>query len=121
MKDFMWKWLFQFSSVFCVLLAASLVLAYTLYNTAPSNAYTPVFASAFGFALGFIGLGAFIINCFDKLQHAEPIFEETKHEIMNRVIREMPFFFFALLYFFSLALYMGLFILFLTYIRNTFI
>lgn len=118
MKEFLWKWLFWASAAFCGLLTLSLLVAYLLYSTAPSNTYTPLFASGFGFTIGFFGLGAVVVFFFDKLSKKTIIFEEVENELFNRVIREMPFFFFALLYFFSLTAYFGIFLLSLTYIEG---
>ena len=119
MKDFIWIWLFWASVVFCSLLSISLLIAYLLYTTAPNNEYTPVFASGFGFAIGFFGLGAVIFFMFDKLTNREPLIKALDNEFVNVVIKELPFLFFSLLYFFSLALYVGLFMLVLNYIRNS--
>ena len=119
MKEFVWKWLFWASLVFCFSLALSLCVAYLLYNTAPHNEYTPLFASGFGFAVGFFGLGGIIFFLFDRLSNMEPILKEVENEFFNKVLKELPFLFFALLYFFSLALYVGLFLLILTYIKNS--
>ena len=119
MKEFVWAWVFWASVVFCGLLAISMIAAYGLYSTAPHNLYTPVFAAGFGFALGFFGLGAVIVFVFAKFSTVTPVFKEVENEFFNKVIKEMPFFFFALLYFFSLSIYMGMFLLVLTYIRNS--
>lgn len=119
MKEFVWAWIFWASVVFCGLLTISMVAAFSLYSTAPQNIYTPVFAAGFGFVLGFFGLGAVIVFAFDKFSTTPIIFKEVENEFFNKVIKEMPFFFFALLYFFSLSIYMGLFLLVLTYIRNS--
>lgn len=119
MKEFIWKWLFWASVIFCVLLSISLWVAYLLYSTAPNNEYTPVFASGFGFAIGLFGLAAIIFFLFDKLTNMEPITKETDNELFNKIIKETPYFFFTILYFFTLALYMGLFMLVLTYIKNS--
>ncbi|HAE37545.1 MAG TPA: hypothetical protein DCG57_02765 [Candidatus Riflebacteria bacterium] len=119
MKEFLWGWIFWASVVFCGLLTASLLVAYGLYSTAPMNNYTPVFAAGFGFALGFFGLGAVTIFFFDQFSRKNMIFQEVENELFNKVIREMPFFFFALMYFFALSVYMGIFLLVLTYIRNS--
>ena len=118
MKEFIWAGLFWASVVFCSLLAISLLIAYWLYSTAPLNNNTPVFASGFGFGLGFLGLGAMTIFTFDKFSRKNIIFKEVENEFFNKVIREMPFFFFAILYFFMMAVYMGIFILVLSYIQN---
>jgi len=119
MKEFIWAWLFWASVAFCGLLSISLLVAYTLYSTAPMNSYTPVFASGFGFALGFFGLGAITVFAFDTFARKNLILKEVENEFFNKVIKEMPFFFFALLYFFSMSIYMGMFLLVLTYIRNS--
>lgn len=119
MKVFIWKWLFWSSLVFCSLLSISLIIAYLLYTTAPNNEYTPVFASGFGFAIGFFGLGGIIFFLFDKLSNMEPILKDIDNEFFNKVIRELPFLFFALLYFFTLSVYVGLFMLILNYIKNS--
>ena len=118
MKEFIWAWFFWFSVVFCTLLTTSLMVAYWLYSTAPSNANTPLFASGFGFILGFIGLGAMTIFVFDKFSQKNVIFKEVENEFFNKVIREMPFFFFALSYFFTMSVYMGMFLLILSYVKN---
>lgn len=118
MKEFIWKWIFWASVVFCSSLSISLLIAYLLYSTAPSNEYTPVFASGFGFAIGFFGLGGVIFFLFDKLSNIEPVFD-MDNEIFNKVVKELPFLFFALLYFFTLAVYMGLFMIVITYIKNS--
>ncbi len=119
MKVFIWKWLFWSSLVFCSLLSISLIIAYLLYTTAPNNEYTPVFASGFGFAIGFFGLGGIIFFLFDKLSNMEPILKDIDNEFFNKVVRELPFLFFALLYFFTLSVYVGLFMLILNYIKNS--
>ena len=121
MKEFLWKWLFVASVVFFGLLIISLLIAYALYSASPDNEYTPVFALGFGFALGFFGLGAVTLSAFDKLITQPIIFEETDHEIFNRIIQEAPFFFFSLQFFFSLVAYMGIFLMVISYIRNSFI
>ena len=119
MKEFIWAWIFWASVVFCTLLGVSLIVAFMLYSTAPQNMYTPVFAAGFGFALGFFGLGAIMVFAFDRFSSKNTIFKEVENEFFNKVIKEMPFLFFALLYFFSLSVYMCLFLLVLTYIRNS--
>ncbi len=119
MKEFIWKWLFWASVVFCSMLVASLLIAYLLYTTAPSNEYTPIFASAFGFAIGFFGLGGTIFFLFDKLSNMEPIIKDVDNQYFNIAIKELPFLFFALLYFFSLAVYMGIFMMVLNYVKNS--
>lgn len=119
MKEFIWRWMFWASLVFCLLLSISLMVAYLLYSTAPNNEYTPIFATSFGFAIGFFGLGAVTVFFFDKIASSGPVFKETENEFFNKVIKELPFLFFGLLYFFTLALFMGLFMLVLTYIRNS--
>jgi hypothetical protein len=118
MKEFLWAWIFWASVVFCTLLATSLMVAFWLYSTAPMNDHTPVFAAGFGFAFGFFGLGALTIFAFDRFSKKSLVFKEVENEFFNKVIREMPFFFFALSYFFSLAIYMGIYLLVLSYIRN---
>ncbi len=118
MKEFLWGWLFLGSLVFCGLLVGSLLTAYALYTTAPLNPHTPVFAAGFGFAFGFLGLGALCLIFFDKLARKTKLKEETDSEMFKKVVNEMPFFFFSLIYFFSLALFMGIFLLMLSYIRN---
>ncbi len=119
MKEFIWRWLFWASATFFSLLSISLLAAYALYTTAPTNCYTHVFASGFGFILGFLGLGFAYAYLFDKLNSTPIIFKESDNEIFNRVIKEAPFFFFALLFFFSIVLYMGLFLLVLSYVKNS--
>ena len=119
MKEFIWSWIFWASSAFCTLLGVSLIVAYALYSTAPQNIYTPVFAAGFGFSLGFFGLGAILVFAYDRFSNMNPIFKEIDNEFFNKVIKEMPFLFFAMLYFFSLLLYMVFFLLVLTYIGNT--
>lgn len=121
MKEFVWKWLFLASLVFCFSLTLSSLIAFWLYKTAPTSEYTQLFASGFGFAIGFIGLGAVVCYLFDRLSHMEPVFTETANEIVNKVLKELPFLFFALLYFFGLAIYTGLFIIILTYIKSSFV
>ncbi|RCK80884.1 MAG: hypothetical protein OZSIB_2772 [Candidatus Ozemobacter sibiricus] len=119
MKEFLWGWLFLGSLVFCGLLVASLLTAYALYSTAPLNPHTPIFAAGFGFAFGFLGLGALCLIFFDKLSRKTKVKkEEPESELFKKVVNEMPFFFFSLIYFFSLALFMGIFLLMLSYIRN---
>jgi hypothetical protein len=118
MKEFIWRWFFWASVVFFSLLSVSSIAAYALYNTAPDNAYTQVFASGFGFVLGFIGLAFVNVYLFDKLNTTPIIFRESDNEIFNRVIQEAPFFFFALLFFFSIVLYMGIYLLVLSYVKN---
>ncbi|HNX74600.1 MAG TPA: hypothetical protein PLM07_10655 [Candidatus Rifleibacterium sp.] len=120
MKEFVWAWIFWASVVFCGLLAFSMGIAYLLYSTSPQNIYTPVFAFGFGSALGFFGLGALLVFVFDRFSTKNPIFKEVENEFFNKVIKEMPFFFFAMLYFFAMAIYMGLFLLVMTFIRNSF-
>ena len=119
MKEFVWKWMFLASAVFCFSLALSLGIAYWLFKTAPGNEYTLLFASGFGFAIGFFGLGAVVCFLFDKLSNMEPIFEEKESEIFTKILKELPFLFFALLYFFALAVYLGLFLIILTFIKNS--
>jgi hypothetical protein len=81
--------------------------------------YSQVFAAGFGFALGFFGLGAVSVFFFVIFSRKYLIFQEVENELFNKVIREIPFFFFALMYFFTLSVYMGIFLLVLTYIRNS--
>ncbi|MDD2999759.1 MAG: hypothetical protein PHV05_11910 [Candidatus Riflebacteria bacterium] len=119
MKEFIWQWIFWASVVFCGLLALSLIAAYGLYSTAPANSYTPVFAAGFGFFLGFFGLGAVTLFALDKFSKTTLLFKEVENEFFNKVIRESPFFFFSLMYFFSLSLYMGFFMLVLNYIKSS--
>ena len=119
MKEFIWKWAFWGSVLFFGILSVSLLISYTLYTTAPENTYTPVFASGFGFVFGFFGLGFITLYTFDKLETSPLIYKETENEILNRVIKEAPFFFFALTFFFSMVVYMGIFLLVLSYIRNS--
>lgn len=119
MKEFIWAWIFWASVVFCSLLGVSLTTAYWLYSTAPMNNNTPIFAAGFGFALGFFGLGAMTVFVFDRFSRKNVIFKEVENEFFNKVIREMPFFFFAIAYFFSMAVYMALFLLILSYIQNS--
>jgi len=118
MKEFLWGWIFYGSLVFCGLLVASLLAAYALFSTAPLNPHTPVFAAGFGFAFGFLGLGALTLIFFDKLSRKAKFSEEPDSEIFKRVVTEMPFFFFSLVYFFSMALFMGIFLLMLSFIHN---
>jgi hypothetical protein len=120
MKEFLWAWLFVGSLAFCTLLTVSLTIAYVLFATAPLNPHTPVFASGFGFAFAFFGLGALMVFAYDRLSIYMEHVSEIDNEFFRKVIREMPFFFFALVYFFLLAVYMGIFLLMLTYIRNAF-
>lgn len=119
MKEFIWAWLFWASTIFCTLLAFSLGIAYLLYSTAPLNTHTPVFATGFGFAFGFFGLGAVTVFAFDQFSKKNLVFKEVENEFFNKVVREMPFFFFSIAYFFALSIYMGIFMLVLTYIRNS--
>ena len=121
MKEFLWAWLFWTSTIFCTLLASSLMIAYWLYSTAPLNPHTQVFAAGFGFALGFFGLGAVTIFAFDRFSQKNLVFIEVENELFNRVIRELPFFFFSVVYFFALSVYMGIFMLVLSYIQNSFV
>lgn len=121
MKVFLWSWIFWLSVIFCTLLVTSLLIAYWLYSTAPQNEHTPVFATGFGFAFGFFGLGAVTLIAFEHFSKKNIIFKEVENEFFNRVIREMPFFFFSLMYFFSLSVYMGIFLLVLSYVRNSFV
>jgi hypothetical protein len=118
MKEFVWSWIFWASVVFCSLLAISLLIAYWLYSTAPNNPHTPIFAAGFGFAFGFFGLGAMVVFAFDRFSRKNLVFKEIENELFNKVIKEMPFFFFAVLYFFSMSIYMGFFVLVLSYIKN---
>lgn len=120
MKEFVWSWFFWLSFVFCSLLAVSLVIAYWLYSTAPQNQHTPIFATGFGFVLGFFGLGVLTASAFEHFSKKNLIFKEFENEFFNRVIREVPFLFFALFYFFSLSLYIGIFMLVLGYIEKCF-
>lgn len=121
MKEFLWRWLFWASTVFFGLLVISLLIAYSLYSASPDNEYTPIFACGFGFMLGFIGLGSVTLAAFDKLNTTPIIFSDTDNETFNRVLKEAPFFFFALQFFFSFVIYMGLFLLVLSYVRNSFV
>jgi len=118
MKEFLWAWLFWLAFVFCGLLAFSLLLAWAFFSTAPNNPHTPVFAIGFGFALGFIGLGALTVFFYDRLVKHNELIGEEDGELLRKIVREMPFFFFSLVYFFVLAVYMGVFILMLPFIRN---
>jgi len=118
MKEFLWAWLFWASLVFCGLLAASLLTAFWLFSTAPMNPHTAIFASGFGFAFGFLGLGAFTLILFDKLSRR---LEQNPHhdgEFFQKLIREMPFLFFTLIYFFAMAGFIGIFLLMLSYIKT---
>lgn len=118
MKEFIWSWIFWGSVVFCSLLATSLIIAFWLYSTAPGNPHTPIFASGFGFSMGFFGLGALLVFVFDRFSKKNLVFKEVENEFFNKVIKEMPFFFFAVLYFFSLSVYMGMFLMVLSYIET---
>lgn len=118
MKEFLWSWIFWASFIFCTLLSSSLIVAYSLFSTAPHNPNTPIFAIGFGFAFGFIGLGGFTVMFFDRLTHKVDVLEEAEGELFKKVVKEMPFFFFALIYFFSLALFMGMLLLMIPFIRN---
>ncbi|MBF0501228.1 MAG: hypothetical protein HQM09_13905 [Candidatus Riflebacteria bacterium] len=118
MKEYLWSWIFGVSLVFCTLLTASLLIAFKLYSTAPQNANTPVFAIGFGFAFGFIGLGASTFLLYDRLVRKLDLIGEDEGELVRKVVREMPFFFFSILYFFILALYMGIFMLMIPFIRT---
>lgn len=118
MREYIWRWLFWSSVVFCGLLSSGLVVAYILYSAAPHNPNTPVFAMGFGFTFGFIGLSALTVILFDRVSKRLDTTPEEEGELMKRLARETPFFTFSLLLFFSLALFMGIFMLMLPYIRN---
>ena len=120
MKEFLWAWLFWGALVFCSVLTTSLFAAYWLFSTAPYNPHTPLFAAGFGFVFGFLGLGAVMIFTYDRISTKMELITEIENEFFRKVIREMPFFFFALSYFFSMALFMGIFLVTLTYIKNSF-
>ncbi len=107
--------------VFCTILSVSLVTAYILFSTAPFNPHTSIFAAGFGFAYGFLGLGALTLIFFDRIGKHLKKTGENEAEFFKKVIKEMPFFFFSLLFFFGLAIYMGIFILVLGYIKNAFV
>ena len=118
MKEYLWRWIFWASMVYCGLLATSLIVAYVLFSTAPNNQNTPVFAIGFGLAFGFFGLGSLTLILFERISRKMDDTPEEEGEFMLKVIRETPFFSFSLLYFFGLALFMGIFMLMLSYIRN---
>ncbi len=118
MKEYFWRWLFWGSVIYCGLLAISLIVAYLLFSTAPNSPNTPVFAIGFGFAVGFVGLGAVTLLLFDRLSKKLDITPEEEGELFRKVIRETPFFSFSLLYFFALGLFIGIIMLMIPYIRN---
>lgn len=118
MKEYLWRWLFWGSLVFCGLLAAALLIAFWLYSTAPHNPNTPIFGIGFGFAFGFIGLGSLTLILFDRISKRLDTTKEEDGEFVRRIVRETPFFSFSLLYFFSLAMFMAIFMMMIPYIRN---
>ncbi|MFZ2958997.1 MAG: hypothetical protein WA705_19085 [Candidatus Ozemobacteraceae bacterium] len=117
MKEFAWAWVFWITTAFCSLLVVSLLIAFKLFQTAPQNANTPVFAIGFGFVFGFVGLGASTLFFYDRLVRRLDVTKEEDGELVRKVIRETPFFFFSLIYFFVLAVYMGVFMLMIPFIR----
>ncbi|MBF0409351.1 MAG: hypothetical protein HQM10_18570 [Candidatus Riflebacteria bacterium] len=120
MKQFLWFWFFSVSFVFTGILAISLGLSYILFSTAPHNPYTPVFAIAFGFIFGFTGLASLTFLFYDGLVNKLNFFEEEEGELVKKVVREAPFFFFSLIFFFIMGLYMGVYMMIINFIRNAF-
>jgi len=118
MKEFLWAWLFWAATVFCSLLAVSLGAAWLLFSTAPGHPHTWVFAAGFCFSFGFIGIGAFTVFVFDRFSNKFRAKEEVEGEFFRKIVREMPFLFFALLFFFAMALFIGVFLLMLPYIKT---
>jgi len=118
MKEFLWSWLFWISLVFCSILCTGLVAAFVLFSTAPNNPHTPIFAAGFAFTFGFLGLGALTFFFFDKISRKMDTTPDVDGEFFKKVVKEMPFFFFSLSYFFALAIYMAIFLLMLPYIKN---
>ena len=117
-KEFVWAWIFGLSTVFCSLLAASLWVAYLFFSTAPHNQYTPVFAIGFGFVFGFIGLASITFVFYDRLVKKLDLVSEEEGELVRKVVRETPFFFFSILFFMAMAMYMGFFMLMIPFIRT---
>ena len=118
MKEFLWAWIFGFTTVFCTLLAISLGVAYLLFSTAPNTQYTPVFSIVFVFVCGFVGLASITFIFYDRMVKRLDTLADEEGELMRKVIREAPFFFFSMLFFFSMAIYMGIFMLMVPYIRT---
>ncbi|HOY66306.1 MAG TPA: hypothetical protein PLP29_05405 [Candidatus Ozemobacteraceae bacterium] len=118
MKEFLWAWLFWASVVFCSLLVISLGASWLLFSAAPNHQHTWIFATGFGFSFGFIGLGALTVFVFDKFSRKFRPKEEVEGEFFRKIVRESPFFFFTLLFFFSMALYIGILLLMLPYIKT---
>lgn len=118
MKEYLWRWLFWASLVFCSLLATSLLIAYWLFSTAPHHPNTPVFAVGFALTFGFIGLGSLTMLLFSRISRRLDATPEEEGELFRKLVRESPFFAFSLLYFFSLLVFMGIFLLMIPYIKN---
>ena len=118
MKEYLWRWLFWGSLIYCGLLALSLVVAFLLFSTAPHSPNTPIFAIGFSFAVGFFGLGAMTFILFDRISKRIDITPEEEGEMFRKIVRETPFFSFSLLYFFGLGLFMGIIMLMIPYITN---
>ncbi|MBI3037809.1 hypothetical protein HYY75_01980 [bacterium] len=118
MKDYVWIGLFWGSLGFCGLEALSLLVAYVLFSTAPHNPHTSVIAIGFGFLLGFCGLGAMTMVIFDRISHRFETAQEGEASLVKKIIKETPFFFFALFYFFALAFFLGVFLLMMPYLQN---
>lgn len=118
MKEYFWRWLFWGSVIYCGLLAFALVVAYWLYSTAPNSPNTPVFAIGFGFAIGFVGLGAVVLLLFDRISKRLDVTPEDEGELFRKIVRETPFFSFSLLYFFALGFFVGIIMLMIPYISN---
>ena len=115
-KEFLWAWIFVLTTAFCLLLAITLGVTYLFFSTAPSNQYTPVFA--IGFIFGFTGLASITFLFYDRLVKKLDLLSDEEGELMRKVVREAPFFFFSLLFFFAMAMYMGFFMLMVPYIRT---
>ena len=118
MKDFLWAWLFWASTIFCTLLAVSLLAAWLLFSTAPHHQHTWIFSAGFGFVFGFIGIGSLTLFVFDRFSRKFREKEEAEGELFRKIIRETPFFFFTLFFFFAMALYTGILLLMLPYIKT---
>ncbi len=118
MRPFLWGWLFAGSLLFCGLQVVALLIAFTLFYVAPHNEHTPVFATGFAFTLGFLGLGTMTVLFFERIGRRVDLLRDREADLMRKIIKESPFFFFSLLYFFLLAAYIGFFVLMLPYIKH---
>ena len=118
MRPQLWGWLFAGSLAFCTMLALALLIAFALFKVAPHNEHTPLFATGFGFTIGFIGLGTLTLLLFDRMARRLDLLRDREGDLMRKVVRESPFFFFSLMFFFLLAAFIGFFVLMLPYIKH---